>query len=82
MAPASPPATRWRWVYRRLHHALGENRLFRNLGGKRFEDVTAAMNVAGDAGDYTCAGFFDADDGDLDLIVEATRSGTKRCTPG
>jgi hypothetical protein len=27
--------------------ALGENRLFRNLGGKRFEDVTATARVGG-----------------------------------
>ena len=51
--------------------ALGKNRLFRNIDGRRFEDVTEAMNVGGDAVDYSmCAGFFDADsDGDLDLIV-------------
>ena len=51
--------------------ALGENRLLKNVDGKRFEDVTASAGVAGAAEDYsTCAAFFDVDlDGDLDLLV-------------
>ncbi|MDY7093795.1 MAG: CRTAC1 family protein [Acidobacteriota bacterium] len=50
--------------------AVGENRLLRNREG-RFEDVTAAAGVAGDAGAWsTSAGFLDYDrDGDLDLFV-------------
>ena len=50
--------------------AVGENRLFRNDGG-RFVDVTAAAGVAGGDDEWsTSAGFFDADrDGDLDLFV-------------
>ncbi len=48
----------------------GPNRLFRNLG-ERFEDVTEAAGVAGEAGDWsTGCGWFDFDnDGDLDLWV-------------
>ena len=64
--------------------ALGHNRLFRNLGGKRFEDVTAAMNVAGDAGDYSGpapASLMRMATATSISLWEATRSGTKRCTP-
>jgi len=51
--------------------ALGKNRLFKNDGGKYFQDVTETQRVAGSKEDYsTCAGFFDVDaDGDLDLLV-------------
>lgn len=51
--------------------AIGTNRLFKNVEGRYFKDVTDAMGVAGSTEDYsTCAGFFDADgDGDLDLLV-------------
>lgn len=51
--------------------AVGGNRLFRNLGGGKFSDVTTAAGVAGAATEWsTCAAWFDFDrDGDLDLFV-------------
>lgn len=51
--------------------AVGGNRLFRNLGGGKFRDVTAETGTAGGEGDWsTSAAFFDYDgDGDLDLFV-------------
>ena len=51
--------------------ALGNNRLLRNEGGRRFVDVTEDTGVAGAAGDWsTAAAFVDFDtDGDLDLLV-------------
>ncbi len=51
--------------------AVGENRLFRNLGSGRFEDVTDAAGVAGDAERWSASAMFlDYDrDGDLDLFV-------------
>lgn len=50
---------------------LGGNRLFRNLGQGRFEDVTAKAGVAGPSGAWsTAAAWVDVDnDGDLDLYV-------------
>ncbi|HGY90337.1 MAG TPA: CRTAC1 family protein [Planctomycetes bacterium] len=50
--------------------AVGENHLFRNVDGKRFEDVTRHAGVGG--GDHWSTGavFVDYDrDGDLDLMV-------------
>jgi len=51
--------------------AVGPNRLFRNLGSGRFEDVSAKAGVAGDPDRWsTSAAFLDYDgDGDLDLFV-------------
>jgi enediyne biosynthesis protein E4 len=51
--------------------AVGENRLFRNVDGQRFEDVTEAAGVAGGPGDWsTSCGWFDYNnDGLLDLFV-------------
>ncbi len=51
--------------------AVGANRLFQNLGGGRFVDVTATSGTAGGSDDWsTSAAFFDYDhDGDLDLFV-------------
>jgi len=51
--------------------AVGEDYLFRNLGGGKFSNVTKQAGVAGAAGDWgTAAAFFDFDnDGDLDLFV-------------
>src|SRR5690606_10543544 len=42
--------------------AVGENRLFRNLGNGKFTDITAQAGVAGDADDWsTAATFLDFD---------------------
>ncbi|MXX62338.1 MAG: CRTAC1 family protein [Holophagales bacterium] len=51
--------------------AVGLNRLFRNVEGARFEDVTAAAGVGAAATEWSSSSaFFDADgDGDLDLLV-------------
>jgi hypothetical protein len=51
--------------------AVGRNRLLRNLGGGRFEDITESAGVAGDPDSWsTSAAFLDYDrDGDLDLFV-------------
>lgn len=51
--------------------ALGPNRLFRNLGQGKFEDVTEAAGVAGEENEWsTSSGWFDYDnDRDLDLLV-------------
>ncbi len=50
---------------------VNENRLFRNIDGRRFEDVTDRASVAGGNSTWSSsAGFFDCDnDGDLDLFV-------------
>lgn len=51
--------------------AVGENRLFRNVEGQRFEELSNAGGAAGTPEQWTTsAGFFDYDqDGDLDLFV-------------
>src|SRR5258708_39459860 len=50
--------------------AVGGNRLFRNLGNGKFEDVTAKSAVGGDGSWSTSAAFVDIDnDGRLDLFV-------------
>jgi hypothetical protein len=50
---------------------VGGNRLFRNLGGGKFVDVTALAGVGGSTNDWsTSAAWLDYDnDGDLDLFV-------------
>ncbi|MGZ8898786.1 MAG: CRTAC1 family protein [Limisphaerales bacterium] len=54
------------------------NVLYRNLGGWKFEDVTAAAGVACPGEDATGAVFADVDgDGDLDLFVAALGSGVR-----
>ena len=56
----------------------GNNRLFRNIGGLRFEDITrrAGLQCPGQAS--TGAVFADVDgDGDLDLLVNGLGTGTR-----
>jgi hypothetical protein len=51
--------------------AVGKGRLFRNLSGGKFADVTDEAGVVGTDSDWgTSGGWFDSDyDGDLDLFV-------------
>lgn len=51
--------------------AVGSNRLYRNIDGRSFENVTDLGGIAGDDDAWsTGAAFFDYDnDGDLDLVV-------------
>ena len=54
------------------------NRLYRNLGGWRFEDITEAAGLGGANFDTTGATFADLDgDGDLDLIFNTIGTGTR-----
>lgn len=50
---------------------VGGDRLFRNLGGGKFSDVTREAGVSGEPSDWSsCAAWFDFDnDGKLDLFV-------------
>ena len=54
------------------------NRLYRNLGDWRFEDITTAAGVACEGQFSTGAVFADVDgDGDLDLLVNGVGVGTR-----
>src|SRR6185503_1861521 len=56
----------------------GDNKLYRNLGNWRFEDVTDKAGVACHGVDASGAAFADLDgDGNLDLIVNSLGQGTR-----
>ena len=56
----------------------GTNRLYRNLGGWKFEDITEAAGVGCPGGDTTSAVLADVDgDGDLDLLTGSVGHGTR-----
>ena len=54
------------------------NKLYRNLGGWKFSDITGISKVSCLGQDSTAAAFADIDgDGDLDLLVNALGGGTR-----
>jgi hypothetical protein len=54
----------------------GENELWRNLGGGKFENITAGAGLASDGRVWVTATFADIDnDGDPDLYVTSVRGG-------
>lgn len=55
---------------------LGPNQLWRNLGGGKFEDITASAGVAVEGRIHVGASFADVDnDGDADLFVTTVKMG-------
>jgi hypothetical protein len=55
---------------------LGANQLWRNLGGGKFEDITASAGVALEGRIHVGASFADVDnDGDPDLLVTTVKMG-------
>ena len=57
---------------------VGSNRLYRNVGGGRFEDITAAAGVSVVGATGVAASFADIDnDGDADLYVTNVRTGNR-----
>ena len=57
---------------------VGSNRLYRNLGGARFEDITGKAGVAMSDTISVTASFADIDnDGDADLYVTSVRTGNR-----
>lgn len=59
-----------------LVNQLGPNQLWRNLGGGKFEDITARSGVAAEGRIHVAASFADIDnDGAPDLFVTTVRGG-------
>jgi hypothetical protein len=66
------------WVDLYFCRLEGDNALFRNLGGWKFEDITAAAGVACPNQWSTGCALADIDgDGDLDLLVNSLGGGTR-----